>query len=218
MNWRPPDFDDVAGEDVPLDERERLRGVHDLLVAAGPPAELGPELEAVPWPEEALAPLGLTRRAGTRKRSPFLLAAAIVTVAVAAFLIGQASAPKSADTIDTQRVVKLEGTALDNDALATLELGGRDRAGNWPMVLRATGLQPLPDGGYYDLYLTRKGKPIALCGSFNVGRGEVTVRFTAAYALEHFDRNGWVVTRQIPPNHKPTDVVLKPAPASSSAS
>jgi hypothetical protein len=217
MNWRPPDFDDVAGEELPPAERDRLRGVHDLLVAAGPPPEFGPELEAVPWPEEALAPLGLMRRARTRKRSPFLLAAAIVTVAVAAFLIGQATAPKSADTIDAQRVVKLQGTALDNDALATLELGNRDRHGNWPMVLRVTGLRPLQDGGYYDLYLTRKGKPIALCGSFNVGRGEVTVRFTAAYALEHFDRNGWVVTRQIPPNHKPTDIVLKPAPPSSSA-
>ena len=126
--------------------------------------------------------------------------------------------PSSGDSINAQRVVKLQGTALDDDALATLELGDRDRHGNWPMVLHVSGLEPLQGGGYYDLYLTRNGKPIALCGSFNVGRGEVTVRFTAAYALEHFDRNGWVVTRQIPPNHKPKDIVLKPAPASSSAS
>jgi hypothetical protein len=191
--------------------------VHDLLVAAGPPAELSPELEAVPWPEEALAPLGLMRQTGTRKRSPFMLAAALVTVAVAAFLLGQATRTSSTNSIDAQRVVKLAGTALDNDALATLELGGRDRHGNWPMVLQVSGLQPLPEGGYYDLYLTRDGKPIALCGSFNVDRGEVTVRFTAAYSLDHFDRNGWVVTRQIPPNHKPTQIVLKPSSASGAA-
>ena len=218
MNWRPPDFDDVVGEDVPPAEQERLRRAHDLLLEAGPPPELSPELEHVQRPEEALAPLGLTRRAGTRKRSPFMLAAALVTVAVAAFLLGQATGGGSRTSIDAQRVVKLQGTALERDALATLELGDRDTQGNWPMVLHVSGLQPLSGGGYYDLYLTRGGKPIALCGSFNVdARGKATVPFTAAYALDHFDRNGWVVTRQIPPNHKPDQIVLKPAPASSSA-
>ncbi|HYT51187.1 MAG TPA: hypothetical protein VEL10_03175 [Gaiellaceae bacterium] len=210
MTQRPPDFDELVGEDVSLSERDRLRRVHDLLVAAGPPPELSPELEAVQWPEEALAPLGLTRRAGSRKRSPLLIAAAVLTIAAAAFLLGQATSGNSPNSIDAQRVVKLKGTALDSDALATLELGGRDQQGNWPMILQVTGLRPLPEGGYYDLYLTRRGKPIALCGSFNVGRrGEATARFTAAYVLEHFD--GWVVTRQIPPNHKPTDIVLRPA-------
>lgn len=211
MTQRPPDFDQLVGEDVSLSERDRLRRVHDLLLAAGPPPELSPELEAVQWPEEALAPLGLTLRASSRKRSPLLIAAAVLTVAAAAFLLGQATSGNSPNSIDAQRVVKLKGTALDSDALATLELGGRDQQGNWPMILQVTGLRPLPEGGYYDLYLTRGGKPIALCGSFNVNRGQVTVRFTAAYALDHFDRDGWVVTRQIPPNHKPTDIVLRPA-------
>jgi hypothetical protein len=218
MNWRPPGFDDVVGDDLAPAERERLRGVHEMLVAAGPPPELSPQLEAVAWPEEALAPLGLTRRAGTRKRSPFLIAAALVTVAAAAFLLGQGTSGTSRTSIDVQRVVNLRGTPLDRDALATLELGDRDNQGNWPMVLHVSGLQSLPQDGYYDLYLTRDGKPVALCGSFNVdARGHATVPFTAAYALDHFDKNGWVVTRQIPPNHKPTQVVLRPAAGSSSA-
>ena len=212
MIRRPPDFDDLVGGEVPFGERERLRRVHDLLVEAGPPPELSPELEAVPWPEDALAPLGLARRAGTRKRSPLLIAAAAATIAAAAFLLGQATSGSSPNAIDVQRVVKLEGTALDSDALATLELGSPDQHGNWSMILHATGLNPLPEGGYYDLYLTRGGKPIALCGTFNVRRAGVTVPFTAAYTLKRFD--GWVVTRQIPPNHDPTDVVLRPAPAS----
>jgi hypothetical protein len=209
MTRRPPDFDELVGGDVSLPERDRLRRAHDLLLAAGPPPELSPELEAVQWPEDALAPLGLTRRAGTRKRSPLLIAAAAATVAAAAFLLGQATGGSSPNAIDVQRVVKLEGTALDGDALATLELGSPDQQGNWPMTLHATGLNPLPEGGYYDLYLTRGGKPIALCGTFNVRRAGVTVPFTAAYTLERFD--GWVVTRQIPPNHRPTDIVLQPA-------
>ena len=40
-----PDFDElVGGDDLPGPERERLQRVHELLVAAGPPPELPPEL------------------------------------------------------------------------------------------------------------------------------------------------------------------------------
>lgn len=217
MTRRPPDFDDLFGNDVSPAEHDRLRHVHDLLVAAGPPPELTPELESVQWPEEALAPLGLTRRAGKRKHSRLLLVAAVLTIATAAFLVGQATRTNST-SMDVREVVKLQGTALDRDALATLELGNPDLQGNWPMMLHATGLQALPEAGYYDLYLTRKGKPVALCATFNVNRqGEVNIRFSAAYQLEHFDRGGWVVTRQIPPNHEPTQIVLRPGGGSGSA-
>ena len=37
---RPPDFDELIGPEVEQDERARLRAVHDLLIQAGPPAEL----------------------------------------------------------------------------------------------------------------------------------------------------------------------------------
>ena len=86
-----PDFEDmVDGTELPEEERERLRRAHELLVQAGPPPELGPEMEAVPWPEEALMPLGLTRRAG-KKRSPLLLAATVATAGLLGFVIGEAS-------------------------------------------------------------------------------------------------------------------------------
>lgn len=202
-----PEFDDLIGDDVPEEERERLRHAHALLVQAGPPPELAPEMEAVPWPEEALMPLGLTRRS-TRKRSPMLLAAAVATAGLIGFVVGQAS-NSSSTSIDAQRVVKLRGTALAPDGQATLEIGSKDSRGNWPMVLHVTGLRSLPPGGYYDLYLSRGGKPIALCGTFNVRPGETVVRMNAAYELKRFD--GWIVTRQLPGNHKPTDIVLRPA-------
>jgi hypothetical protein len=203
---RVPDFDDLVGSDVPDDERERLRGTHKLLVEAGPPPELTPEMEAVPWPEEALMPLGLMRRSA-RKRSPLLLAAAIATAALLGFMIGQ-SFSSSSTTIDAQRVVKLRGTELARNAEATLRIGSQDSQGNWPMVLSVTGLAALPPGGYYDLYLSRGGKPIALCGTFNVKHGTTSVRMTAAYELKRFD--GWIVTRQLRGQHEPTDVVLRP--------
>jgi hypothetical protein len=203
---RVPDFDELVGADLPQEERDRLRRAHDLIVQAGPPPELGPELEAVPWPEEALMPLGLTRRS-TRKRSPLLLAATVATAGLLGFVVGQAS-NSSSTNIDVQRVVKLRGTDLASDGQATLEIGSKDSHGNWPMVLHVSGLRSLPQGGYYDLYLSRGGKPIALCGTFNVRPGETVVRMNAAYELKRFD--GWIVTRQLPGNHEPTDVVLRP--------
>jgi hypothetical protein len=202
-----PDFDELVGRDLPEEERERLRRAHELLVQAGPPAELSPELDAVPWPEEALAPLGLTRRAGN-KRSPLLLAAALATAGLLGFVVGQ-GASSSSTSIDVQRVVRMSGTDLASDGRATLEIGSKDSQGNWPMILHVTGLRSLPPGGYYDLYLSRNGKPIALCGTFNVRRGETVVRMSAAYELTKFD--GWIVTRQNPGEHDPTDIVLRPA-------
>jgi hypothetical protein len=208
MSGRPPDFNELVGDDLTVEERDRLRHVHDLLVQAGPPPELSPELESVQWPDEALSPLTLSGRGrAQRKRSPVLVAAAVATLAVAAFLFGQATGNKSAAPIDVQRVVHMAGTKLEPEAIGTLELGSADRQGNWPMILHVSGLRQLPNDGYYDLYLSRGGRPIALCGSFNIIRGDVAVRMSAAYTLDRFD--GWVITRQVPPNHEPKFVVMR---------
>jgi hypothetical protein len=203
---RTPDFQDVVGGDLPAEERDRLRRVHDLLVKADPPAELSPELEAVPWPDEALAPLWGRKKQGTRR--PRVLAAAVATALVIGLVLGQATS-SSTTSIDALRTVKLSGTRLARGATGELELGKSDRHGNWPMVLHVRSLQKLPQGGYYDLYLTKGGKPVVLCGTFNV-QGETVVRFSAAYELEHFDENGWVVTRQPAGHFTPDQIVLKP--------
>jgi hypothetical protein len=207
---KPPDFEELVGRDLPEAERDRLRRAHDLLVQAGPPPELSPELEKVPWPEDALAPLwGKRKEKAPLTRRPLLLAAGFATAVVIGIVIGQGSG-SSPNSIDAQRSVELRGTALDRDALATLQLGKRDEAGNWQMVLRVKGLDDLPEGGYYDLYLTRGGEPLVLCGTFNVKGGEAVVRLSAAYDLSRFDRNGWVVTRQPPDHHEPDQIVLRP--------
>jgi hypothetical protein len=204
-----PDFGELVGNDVPAEERDRLRRAHDLLMQAEAPPELSPGLDAVPWPEEALGPV-FGRRSAPRRR-PLLLAAAVASAIALGFVLGQATTSSSPTSINALRTVKLAGTELNPGARATIELGSKDDQGNWPMVLRATGLKELPEGGYYDLYLTRNGKPLVLCGTFNANGGSVAVRLTAAYSLEHFDRNGWVVTRQLPGHHEPTDIVLRPA-------
>jgi hypothetical protein len=205
---RVPEFDDLIGGDVPSEERERLRRTHDLLVQAGPPPELSPELDSVPWPEDALEPVFGRRRKSSPMRR-LLLAAALLTAVVIGVLLGQTSS-SNPTSIDARRTIELHGTELARNAEGTLELGKGDRHGNWPMVLHVKNLKKLPDGGYYDLYLTRGGEPLVLCGTFNVD-GETVVRFTAAYDLRRFDKNGWVVTRQPRGHHEPDQIVLRPA-------
>ena len=206
---RRPDFDELVDRDLPEEERERLRAAHELLIQAGPPPELSPELESVPWPEEALGPVWSRKKKKPWFQRPVLLAAALATALVAGFFLGQ-STNSSTTSLDARRTVQLHGTALGRGALATLELGKRDAQGNWPMVLHVKGLPKLPADGYYDLYLTKGGRPLVSCGTFNVD-GDTVVQFTAAYNLEHFDKNGWVVVRKTPGHFEPTQIVLSPA-------
>ena len=199
-----PDFDDLVGHDVPSDDRERLRRAHELLIEAGPPPELSPDMEAVPWPDDSLAPLFGRRR--ERRRRPVLLAAAIATALAVGLLIGQATT-SSSTSIDARRTVELRGTTLARGAFAKLELGTAGAAGNWPMVLHVRGLPKLTKGGYYDLYLTRSGVPLVSCGTFNA-QGETDIRLSAAYNLERFDKNGWVVVRKTPANNFNTSQIV----------
>ena len=61
------------------------------------------------------------------------------------------------------------------------------------MKVTVHGLPRLPERGYYELFLTKSGKPIVLCGGFNIEADTTTVEFTVPYSLGRFD--GWVVTR-----------------------
>ena len=203
---KQPDFDDLIGADVSPEERARLYRTHELLVQAGPPPELSPELEQVPWPDDALAPLFGRPRGRRGGRRVLLLAAALATALVVGLLLGQAT---SSNSIAVRKTVQLHGTALASGAFARLELGRPGASGNWPMVLHVRGLPKLAQGGYYDLYLTKGGVPLVSCGTFNA-KGETTVRLSAAYDLEHFDRDGWVIVRKTRANHfRTSDVVLR---------
>ncbi len=199
------DLDELVGADLEPDERGRLRRVHDMLVIAGPPPELSPELEAGP----TLA-MTIGRRRRRVRRGALLLAAAIAVLALAftaGYVSGNRGGGGGATTVQTLR---LTGTAAAPNAFASLALQPVDTSGNWPMQLAATGLPKLPPNGYYEVFLVRDGEIYAPCGSFIVAgtKSGVSVHLNAPYGLRRGD--SWVVTRQLPGQHKPGQVVLQP--------
>jgi hypothetical protein len=200
---RTPHFDDLVDDDVSPDERERLERVHELLLTAGPPAELTPQLERGP----TLA-MTLARRRSRGRRRIALLAAALALVGVV-FIAGY-TAGNRGDSLAGSHTLQLAGTHAAPGALASLVISNVDSAGNWPMQLSVTGLPPLPKRGYYEVFLTRHGKPFAPCGSFIVKTktGAVSVHLNAPYQVHKGDN--WVVTRQLPGHHEAGTVVLHP--------
>lgn len=201
----PPSFDDLVGEDIGLEERDRLRRVHELLVTAGPPAELAPEIEQGPTLGMTLG--GPSHRRVTRRAA--LIAAAVIVLLVA-FLAGYITGNEGSPTGE---LLSLAGTARAPGADAKLRIEPADAAGNWPMTIAARGLPKLPPKGYYEVFLVRNGKIFAPCGGFVVpgGKTAVSVKLNAPYEFEKGDT--WVVTKQGPPWRSPGPVVLTPANA-----
>jgi hypothetical protein len=172
-------FDELVGEIEDPRERERLRRVHELLLAAEPPpavprtAQRAPRVEAAP------------RR---RVRPAMLLAAAL---AVAAFGVGYVVGGREPSA---EAVIRMTGVGAERDAIASIRLLPEDTAENWPMDVLVRGLAPSHGrSDFYELWLTRGGEPVASCGRFLVGDGLTRVTLTVPYGLRRYD--GWVVTR-----------------------
>jgi hypothetical protein len=176
VSGRGPDFDALVGGDVDAAERERLRHVHVLLVEAGPPPELPDRAPVLP----------LARR---RRRGALLAVAAALAVAAFALgvAVGDGSRGRNADF-----VVDMSGTASAPDASASVVVYELDAGGNWPMELEVEGLAPAAEGRVYELWLTKAGKPVSVCGSFlTEDDGSASVPMNAPWPLDDFD--GWIV-------------------------
>jgi hypothetical protein len=186
-----PRFEDVVDDDVTGPERERLLRAHELLLQADPPPELPRSLAQPPAPPTADVRLFPRRRALT-----FALIAAALTAA--AFAAGYAL-HKPARFSSASAPIAMKGTQAAPAALASIRLAKKDTAGNWPMQIEEHGLKPLPKGGYYQLWLTKQGKPAASCGTFAVTRDQTTVEMNVPYNLSQY--NGWIVTAYTPGHH-----------------
>ena len=196
-------FDDLVDrEGLEPAEESRLRRVHELLVQAGPPPDLPPGLERPPTaPAEAeIVQFPLL----PRRRRTIAAVAAIALVLLAfggGYFVGHGKTKLT--TFPTKRAVPMHGAG----ALAVLRLAPKDGAGNWPMQLEVNNLPTQKDPrAYYELWLTRNGKPVAPCGTFRVNARTTTVRLSVPYDFKRFD--GWVVTRQAANVHTPGAVVL----------
>jgi hypothetical protein len=88
----------------------------------------------------------------------------------------------------------MAGVGPERDATASIRLLPEDAAENWPMDVLVRGLEPSRDrDDFYELWLTKDGKPYASCGRFLVGEGLTRVTLTVPYGLRRYD--GWIVTR-----------------------
>jgi hypothetical protein len=179
------EFDELT-DDLTDEERERLRRVHDVLLEAGSMPELPRSLRRAPRPTSQLVRPG-------RRLAVAAFASGLV-LAVVSFAVGYVAADGRDFGHDYS--VDMRGAVAAPDASATLDVGERDEAGNWPMVIEVRGLPELPPGGRYLLYLTKKGRPVAWCGSFRVHEGITTVPLNAPYRFDQYD--GWVVRADIP--------------------
>lgn len=205
---REPNFDDLVGTETRGAERERLRHAHELLLQAGPPAELPPQLRKPP----SVDVVRLKPRRTVKRRALVLIAAAVSIGAVfgAGYGIGNNRAGSQAAPTPAAQI-SLRGTALAPGANATLDVW-REQGGNWPMTLSVAGLPKVPRGTYYEVYLVRGGKPWGSCGTFVVSNPSqaLTLKLNAPYSLRPGD--SWIVTR-VPFGGEPGRTVLRPVAA-----
>jgi hypothetical protein len=206
---REPTLDELIGADTAGAERQRLQDVHDLLLEAGPPPELSPELEAGPNLKMTVG----KRRRVVKQRALLLLAASLALLLI--FLGGYAVGNRGGTGKSTATAVTLQlaGTsAVPRNVRASLEVWHR-KDGNWPMTLSAVGLPKLPPHNYYEVYLIRDGQLSGSCGTFRVtnARLPVTVSLNSPYTLRKGD--SWIVTRPGAGGVEPGTTVLRPVTA-----
>jgi len=187
MSERGPDFDELVGpvDESGLDpvEHDRLRNVHELLIAAGPPPELSVQLEAPPRRDAVR----------TRPRRRLRLVAIAASFGVLAFGVGYLAG--GGPDYETFGQVTMTGTTAAAGARATIDVFDADAAGNWPMEITVTGLNPPPSGKPYEVWLTRDGARLAQCGSFLADPdGTTRVPMNAPFKLRDYD--GWIVVEE----------------------
>jgi hypothetical protein len=184
-----PDFDELfTDDDSTAEELAELRHVHELLLSASPPPRLPRRLRR----SAHVSRLATGRR---RSRGRVMVALTAAAAAVAAFVVGyNAGRSGGFEPIFTRT---MHGVAPVANASATIEVGKRDQGGNWPLSMAVRGLPRLPHHDWYQLYLTKKGKPNVLCGTFQTTGTRLThVQLNAPGDLDEY--SGWIVTAHIP--------------------
>jgi hypothetical protein len=192
-------FDELIGAEPDGTERARLRGVHELLLEAGPPPELTPEVASGPTLAMTLSRV----RASSGRRRGFALTA--VAAALVAVVIGLGVAAHGNGKKYPR--FTLRGTVFAPHASGTLYIL-RAKSSTPRVKIEVTGLPAAKRP--YIVYLVRNGRTIAPCGGFTVTnpKREVTAVLHSPYAIQGSDE--WIVTGPSIGN-RPRPTVLRPA-------
>jgi len=172
-----PDFDELIGTEGSPEEREELRHVHELLLSASPP----------PAPAKSLRRPPLARSRLTRRWTiAFAAAVSVATGLAAGYIVGTNGGLQA----DFTRA--MHGVGATAAASAVIKVGDENASDNRPLLMTVSSLPPLRKG-WYELYLTKKGKPVVPCGIFETGSsGAARVTMNAPADLAEYD--GWIVT------------------------
>ena len=202
------DFDQIVDlTGVSPEDRVRMLRMHELLVSAGPPADLPSELAT---PLDVTSPAdggGAEVIAFPRRRRTAAAISIAAAVAVACFSGGYILA-NQAHHNSSLHAVRVVGLSGEQNSLASLRVGAADANGNWPVQLTVQGLPPLHGtDSHYLLMLTHNGKPTWVCGMFKVGKdGATTVTFSVPYRIT--GQTKWAVTEMTDGLKFPGHVVM----------
>ena len=135
-------FEDLIGtEGLSAEEEAKLRRVHQLLIAAGPPPELSSDLSLPPVPNDEADPpevAYLFRR--RRGRAVVLALAAALAAFAGGYAFGHSKGKPSAFT--SVRSVAMHGTS-GGGSHGVINIAEKDSVGNWPMN-QSVGLRWVP--------------------------------------------------------------------------
>ena len=113
-----------------------------------------------------------------------------VTFAVGTWVGGEDSPPPAEE-------IRLDATAgAPREAWMTMDVFPKDPAGNWAILADVGGL-PLPQGGYYEVWMTKNDACFAVRPLLVDGTGAAQgFWLNAPYEFEEYDR--WVVVAVLP--------------------
>jgi len=176
-----PDFDELIDDSVSPSERDELRAAHELLLSASAPPALGERRRRAP------------RIPSLIPRSRAIGALGFATAAAALIGLALGHALWHGSGFQTAAARPMHGVGPVAAARALIRVGKEDASGDRPLLISVDGLPALPPDHWYELYLTRKGKPAVLCGLFQTSpSGTATVRMNAPADPAEYD--GWIVT------------------------
>jgi hypothetical protein len=185
-----PDFNELVGDQDSGDDLESLRRVHDLLVSADPP------------PSPIIGRMARTPRVGPRVPRPRMAAAlSFATAASVAIGLALGYTLGHGDGFQTAFSRPMHGIGTASAASAQIDVGRQGEAGNRTLEMTVRSLPKLAHRGWYELYLTKKGKPLLPCGTFETtSSGNARVTMNLPGDVTEYD--GWNVTA-VMPGHPP---------------